>query len=111
MEAVEEGLAVSNRNGEPFYDAELWRLEGELLKMQDKTAEAESCFLKAIEIARQQGAKSLELRASTSLARVWQKNGKRREARQLLCGVYAWFTEGFDTADLKEAASLLREVS
>jgi predicted ATPase len=111
LEAVEEGLAVSNRNGEPFYDAELWRLEGELLKMQDKTAEAESCFLKAIEIARQQGAKSLELRASTSLARVWQKNGKRREARQLLCGVYAWFTEGFDTADLKEAASLLREVS
>ena len=111
MEAVEEGLAVSNRNGEPFYDAELWRLEGELLKMQDKAAEAESCFLKAIEIARQQGAKSLELRASTSLARVWQKNGKRREARQLLCGVYTWFTEGFDTADLKEAASLLREVS
>ncbi len=111
LQAVEEGLAVSNRNGERYYDAELWRLKGELLKMPNETAEAECCFLKAIEIARQQAAKSLELRASTSLARLWQKHGKRNEARQMLSDTYAWFTEGFDTADLREAASLLGELS
>ena len=107
MQAVEDGLAVSQRHGEPFYDAELWRLKGELVKMQDKTAEAEGCFQKAIKIARQQAAKSLELRASTSLARLWQGQGKHKEAQQMLGGVYSWFTEGFDTADLKEAAYLL----
>jgi adenylate cyclase len=109
LEAVEEGLAVSNRNGEPFYDAELWRLKGELLTMQDKTSEAESCFQRAIEIARQQSARSLELRACTSLARLWQTQGKRAEARQVLSEIHAWFTEGFDTADLREATSLLYE--
>ncbi len=111
LQAVEEGLAVSKRNGEPFYDADLWRLKGALLKMQNKTAEAESCFQKAIEIARQQAAKSLELRACTSLARLWQGNGRRNEARQTLSEIYDWFTEGFDTADLQEAASLLKELS
>jgi adenylate cyclase len=111
LQAVEEGLAVSSRNGERYYDAELWRLKGELLKMPNETAEAECCFLKAIEIARQQAAKSLELRASTSLARLWQKHGKRNEARQMLSDTYNWFTEGFDTADLREAASLLGELS
>ena len=111
LRAVEDGLAMSKRTGNSYYDAELWRLKGELLKMQDKTAEAESCFHKAIEIARQQAAKSLELRASTSLARLWQKQGKRKEAQQLLGDIYAWFTEGFDTADLREAASLLEEIS
>ena len=110
-EAIEDGLAASIRNGERTYDAELWRLKGELLKMQDKATEAESCFQKAIEIARQQAAKSLELRASTSLARLWQKQGKRKEAHELLGEIYAWFTEGFDTADLREAASLLEEIS
>jgi len=111
LETVEEGLAVSNRNGEPYYDAELWRLKGELLKTQAKAAEAESCFQKGIEIARKQAAKSFELRASTSLARLWQEQGKRKEARQILADGYAWFTEGFETADLKEAASLLNELS
>ncbi len=109
--AVEEGLAVSNRNGEPFYDAELWRLKGELFKMQGKAADVECCFQKAIEIARQQAAKSLELRASTSLARLWQQQNRSREAQRLLGDIYAWFTEGFDTADLKEASSLLGELS
>jgi predicted ATPase len=71
----------------------------------------ESCFEKAIDSARQRAEKSLELRASTSLARLWQKNGKRKEAQRLLSETYSWFTEGFDTADLKEAASLLRELS
>ena len=111
LEAVEEGLGVSDRNGERAYDAELWRLKGELLKMQDKTAEAEDRFQKAIEVARQQAAKSLDLRAATSLARLWQKQDKREEAHQLLGKVYAWFTEGFDTADLKEARSLLEELA
>jgi adenylate cyclase len=111
LQAVKDGLAVSKRNGEPFYDAELWRLKGELLKMQGKTGEAEASFQKAIEIARQQSAKSLELRACTSLACLWQKQGKRTEAGQVLSEIYAWFTEGFDTADLKQAASLLGELS
>src|SRR5229473_2433348 len=111
LESVEEGLAVSQRNGERYYDPQLWRLKGELLKMQGKATEAEDCFQKAIEIARQQAAKSFELRASTSLARLWQKNGKRKEAQHLLGDIYPWFTEGFDTADLQQAASLLKELS
>jgi predicted ATPase len=111
LQAVEDGLVVSNRNGERYYDAELWRLKGELSKIQDKTAEAERCFLKAIEIAQQQSAKSLELRASTSLARLWQKKDRPQDAQALLSGIYSWFTEGFDTADLQEARSLLAELS
>jgi len=111
MTVVEEGLTVSAQNDEPYYDAELWRLKGELLKTQEKMAEAESCFQKAIEISHQQAAKSLELRASTSLARFWQKQNRSRDAQRLLSGIYAWFTEGFDSADLKEAASLLNELT
>lgn len=111
LEAIEEGLGVSDSNGERAYDAELCRLKGELLKTQGKTAEAEDGFQKAIEIARQQAAKSLELRAATSLARLWQNQDKREEAHQLLGKVHTWFTEGFDTADLKEARSLLEELA
>jgi len=110
LDAVEEGLAVSERNGERYYDAELWRLKGELLKLQEATPEAEACFQKAIEIARQQAAKSLELRASTSLASLWQKQGKQKEAHRALSGIYEWFTEGFDTADLVDAKVLLAEL-
>jgi len=73
-------------------------------------AEAEACFLKAIEIARQQQAKSLELRAAMSLSRLWQQPGKQREAHQLLAEIYHWFTEGFDTKDLQEAKALLNEL-
>jgi predicted ATPase len=73
--------------------------------------EAEECFLKAIEIARKQSAKSLELRATMSLARLWKTQGKRAEARAMLAEIYGWFTEGFDTADLKEAKALLEELS
>jgi predicted ATPase len=79
--------------------------------MQGNTAEAEDCFQNAIKISRQQAAKSLELRASMSLARLWQEQGKGKEARQTLADAYAWFTEGFETADLKEAASLLKKLS
>ena len=73
--------------------------------------EAEKCFLKAIDIARKQQAKSLELRAATSLARLWQQQGKKKEAHKLLSEIYNWFTEGFDTKDLQEAQALLEEVS
>ncbi len=111
LEVIEKGLAVSKQNGDKYYDAELFRLQGEFFEMQNKTEEAESCFHKALEIARQQAAKSLELRAGTGLARLWQERGKRKEARQLLGEIYTWFAEGFDTADLKEARSLLKELS
>jgi predicted ATPase len=73
--------------------------------------DAEACFHKAIEIARQQQAKSLELRTATSLARLWQQQGKRAEARQILAEIYNWFTEGFDTKDLQEAKSLVEELA
>ena len=74
-------------------------------------AEAEVYFHKAIEIARRQGAKSLELRAVMSLSRLWQRQGKKKQAHKLLVEIYGWFTEGFDTADLQEAKGLLKELS
>ncbi len=77
----------------------------------DPQAAAEEYFHKAIDIARQQQAKSLELRAVTSLSRLWQKQGKREEAHKMLAEIYGWFTEGFDTADLKEAKALLEELA
>ena len=73
--------------------------------------EAEACFLKAIDVAHKQQAKSLELRAAMSLARLWQQQGKQKEAQQLLAEIYAWFTEGFDTKDLQEAKALLEELT
>ena len=73
-------------------------------------AEAEACFVRALDIAHQQQAKTLELRAAISLARLWQQQGKRAEARELLAPIYGWFTEGFDTADLKDAKALLHEL-
>lgn len=86
------------------------RLKGTLLLQQypDNTAEAESCFHHALDVARKQQAKSLELRAALSLAILWQSQGKRQEAYGLLAPVYEWFTEGFDTADLKDARALLQ---
>jgi predicted ATPase len=116
MGQVEEGLATLaealegiHRTGERWYEAELYRLKG-TLTLQSKVPslksqveeEAEACFHKAIEIARHQQAKSLELRAVMSLARLWQQQGKRDEARQMLAEIYGWFTEGFDTKDLQE---------
>ncbi|MGE0827224.1 MAG: adenylate/guanylate cyclase domain-containing protein [Candidatus Binatia bacterium] len=136
IEQTEEGLntltkvlALVDKIGERWYEAELYRLKGELTLQKlsvvsnqlsvtdpqpltpDPQGEAEACFLKAIEIAQKQQAKSLELRASTSLARLWQQQGKRAEAHALLSGVYNWFTEGFDTKDLQEAKALLEELS
>lgn len=77
----------------------------------DPQAEAEECFLKALDVARHQGAKSLELRAVMSLCRLWRQQGKKEAARQMLAEIYNWFTEGFDTGDLKEAKTLLEELS
>ena len=79
--------------------------------MLDDEAGAEASFLKAIKVARSQNARSLELRAATGLARLWQKQGKGDEAREMLAGVYGWFSEGFDTPDLQEARALLEELS
>jgi predicted ATPase len=83
-----------------------------LLKLSpENPAEAETCYNQALDVARRQEAKSLELRAAMSLSRLWQQQGKRREARQLLAEIYGWFTEGFDTADLKDAKTLLDDLS
>lgn len=109
---IVEALAAANDSEERWYEAELYRLKGELLRQETKTeAEAAECFQQAIEKARRQGAKSLELRAVMSLSRLWQDQGKQKEARQMLQDIYGWFTEGFDTADLKEAKILLEELS
>jgi predicted ATPase len=86
-------------------------VQGELLLMQGDEAEAEASLHRAIEVARQQNAKSWELRSTTSLARLWQRQSKRGEARLILAQIYNWFTEGFDTADLKEAKALLEELT
>jgi predicted ATPase len=103
-----EALAVMHKHGECYYEAELYRLKGELLLKQPAPDEqqSETCLCQALDIARRQQAKSLELRAAMSLARLWQRQGKRKEARQLLAEIYGWFTEGFGTADLQEAKAL-----
>ncbi|MBI3799917.1 MAG: AAA family ATPase, partial [Deltaproteobacteria bacterium] len=123
LDRLAEALAVGNNSEDHWYEAELYRLKGELTLQQQskvqslksqvpsrvgrahptKEAEAEECFWKAIEIARKQQAKSLELRAVMSLSRLWQQQGKKAEARQMLAEIYGWFTEGFDTKDLQEA--------
>ena len=111
LQAVEQGLAIVEKNNERVFAAELWRLKGELQLQSDVDHhEAERCFQQAIEIAQQQSAKSWELRAATSLARLWQQQGKTAEARQMLAEIYGWFTEGFDTADLQDAKALLEEL-
>jgi predicted ATPase len=136
-----EALAVTNKNEERWWEAELYRLKGELLlqsKVQDSKSkaqslksdlrklrlgtkkpqtaaadlevEAERAFQVALSISRRQQAKSLELRAAVSLARLWQRQGESTEARRILSEVYNWFTEGFDTVDLREAKALLDEL-
>jgi predicted ATPase len=124
LTALDEALATVNCTGERLFEAEVHRLKGELLRAKRSAAqaiqgqgkveaevEAEACFRQAIEVARHQGAKSWELRAVMSLCRLRQEQGRREEARKLLAELYDWFTEGFDTADLKEARTLLEELS
>jgi class 3 adenylate cyclase/predicted ATPase len=110
---VERALARAHESGERWYEAELHRINGELLLNQPIAAEeqAEACFQNALKVSREQSAKSLELRAAMSLSRLWRIQEKKTEARQLLAEIYGWFTEGFDTADLKEAKALLEELS
>lgn len=111
LAAVAEGLEAAERNGDRVYEAELHRLKGELLLESGASAgEAERCFGDAMRVARKQNAKAFELRAAISLSRICLGQGRRNEARALLQPVYNWFTEGFDTPDLKEAAALLDQV-
>src|SRR5262249_26367871 len=103
LSALAEGLALVNKTGERFYEAELYRLKGQLTMQsqveshKSQVEEAEACFLKALAVARKQRAKSLELRAAMNLARLRQQQGKQKEGHHLLSEVYGWFTEGFDT--------------
>jgi predicted ATPase len=113
LDTLAEAMAVARDLRVSCWEPEFNRLKGQLLLQQspDNATEAESCFQQAISIAQNQSAKSWELRAATSLARLWQSQGKRDEARELLEPVYDWFTEGFDTADLKDAKALLDELA
>jgi predicted ATPase len=129
LQVVEEALVAVHRTKGHRFEAEWYRLKGQLTLQKFQVSgftfqvpntqhpapnpqvEAEACFLKATDIARGQSAKSLELRAAISLARLWQQQGKREEARQMLAEIYGWFTEGFDAADLQEAKTLLEHFS
>jgi predicted ATPase len=117
---IEEGLALVaearefvTKTGERQYEAEMHRVKGELILARSSSSQeaAEASFSKALDVARRQNAKSLELRAATSLARLWQRQDRKDEARDLLAPVYDWFTEGFDTRDLKQARALLDELA
>jgi predicted ATPase len=135
LDAPAEALTLVGKTGERIWEGELYRLKGELTLQKgargwrletsppslqvpspksqiprEVAQEAEACFLKAIDITRQQQAKSWELRATTSLAWLWQSQGKQHAARNTLFEIYNWFTEGFDTADLQEAKALLEEL-
>jgi predicted ATPase len=124
LAVLAEALAQVEKTEERFWEAEIYRLKGELLltvegaglsgrltEGMQATESPEGCFLKAIEIARRQEGKSLELRAAVSLARLWQRQGKKDQARRMLADIYGWFTEGFDTIDLQQAHALLQELS
>ncbi|MBS1808707.1 MAG: protein kinase [Acidobacteria bacterium] len=111
LSLLAEALAFAEQSGERFFEAEIYRLRGELLLQSEAPqAEVEECFHQAIKVAQRQQAKSLELRAMMSLARLWQQPGKILEAQQMLAELYGWFTEGFDTADLQDAKALLEEL-
>ena len=132
LHLLEEAQAIIDRNGERYYQAELYRLQGELLLKQSKgrgipqmltggkavveaespaVTNAEGCFNESIKIAQRQKAKSLELRTAISMAHLYQNQGRLKEARSLLAQIYDKFTEGFDTMDLREAKALLNELS
>jgi class 3 adenylate cyclase/tetratricopeptide (TPR) repeat protein len=111
LETMAEALAASEESGARWWDAEIHRLKGMVLLSRHDPEASQACFMQSKNIAQRQNAKSLELRASTSLARLWRDQGKRTEARDLLAPVYGWFTEGFDTPDLKEAKALLEQLT
>ena len=112
LRVLAEALAAVQRNEERHYEAEVYRLKGELLLQQaPATRRRRRRFQQALAVARRQQAKSWELRAAMSLSRLWQRQGKRAEAHELLAPIYGWFTEGFDTADLQEAKALLEALA
>jgi predicted ATPase len=113
LEALAAALARLGKSEVQWWEAELHRLKGALLLQHTvaQPGEVEACFQQALAVARRQQARSLELRAAMSLTCLWQHQGKRTEAHQLLAEVYGWFTEGFDTADLQEARALLEALS
>jgi predicted ATPase len=119
LTVVAEALAAMEKNEEVSAEVGLYRIKGELLLKKESDgrqkkeieSEAESCFHKSLEVARRQKAKSLELQVAMCLSRLWKKQGKKEEAKELLGEIYGWFTEGFDTLDLKEAKTLLEELS
>ena len=108
--SLDEAFAFVEETDERFWESDLYRLKGELLLMDKDITGGEACLQRAIEIARKQSAKSLELRAVISLSRLWQQRGKNTQAKKMLAEVYNWFTEGFDTPDLIEAKTLLDEL-
>jgi class 3 adenylate cyclase/predicted ATPase len=111
LAALREGFENMEATGERWWEAELHRVNGTVLTALNNLGESQAAFQEALRVARQQKAKSLELRAATSLARLWGEQGRRVEAQDLLAPVYGWFTEGFDTADLKDAKTLLDQLS
>ena len=111
LAALREGLDTADATGEHMWDAELHRLTGTVLVAENKLDEGQASLQQALRIAQAQQAKSLELRAVCDLARLWGEQGRRAEGRELLAPVYGWFTEGFDTADLKDAKALLDELA
>jgi predicted ATPase len=122
LRVLAEALAAVQETGERVWEAELHRLKGELVMQARRQSpepggdlsdaeEAQACLHQALAVARRQQARALELRAAMSLTRLWQQQGKRAEAHQLLAEVYGWFTEGFDTADLREAKALLEALA
>ena len=113
MKALADAFTASDRRGFSYWDAELHRLKGVFLKKtlsRENGPDSEACFREAIEIARRQNAKSLELRGAADLARLLRDQGQTTKARDLLAPIYNWFTEGLDTADLKDAKALLDEL-
>jgi predicted ATPase len=111
LSVAAEALAFVEHSGERYYEAEIHRLKAELLLMRGDESAAEASLLKAIEVARRQQARSWELRATVRLCRLWREQDRGEEARQRLDEIYGWFTEGFDTLDLREARVLLQDLS
>ena len=111
MTLLDDALRIVERTGERWFEAELCRHKGQLLLRQGHDEAAEELFRKALSIAQKQEAKLWELRAAVSVARLQRDQGRTAEARDLLAPVYGWFTEGFDTPDLKEAKTLLNELT
>ena len=111
LKQLVEAIGVTDRTEGRYYEAEMHRVRGELLLSMHDDGAAEASFREAISVAQHQSAKTWELRAAISMARLWRDQGKRDKAQELLAPVYSWFTEGFDTLDLKQAKALLDELA